>query len=193
MQYMLDPIRIEEERIRNTKILTLYCCDKGAKAPESNDECFQYVSFRYFWTKIRYCENIKEISVPGALEIEIDTLKERLPHLESVTIRIANGGGDIEEHRLSAEEFRSFFSQRLIEGENGVTTNDLPDHQRRPYYKIVPYLPQIYPNIKKAMVCKDAYERLDYKGASLSPDKEYGVIFCGTEIIQLAKDCVKTK
>ena len=119
MQYMLDSIRIEEERIRNTKILTLYCCDKGAKTPESNDESFQYVPFSFFWTKIKYCENIKEISIPGNLEIEIDTLKERLPHLESVIIRIVKEGNTTEEHRLPADKFRSFFSQRLIEGENG--------------------------------------------------------------------------
>lgn len=192
--FEIDPERIKEKKESNAKIVTLYCCDKGSKVPKSNDETFQYVSFRFFWTQIRYCENIKEISVPGDLEIEIDTLKERLPYLESVTIRIAKGEGDKEEHRISAGEFRSFFSQRLIVGENGVAMNDLPDHQRRPYEKIVPYRPDIYPNIKKAYVCVDAYEGLDYKGttSSLQPG-EVGLVYIGMEIVQLAKDCVEVK
>lgn len=203
--FMIDPNRIKDEKARNAKVVTLYCCDKDAKALESNDESFQHVPFRFFWTKIKYCENIKVISIPGDLEIKIDTLKERLPHLESVTIRIAKEGNTIEEHRLSAEEFRSFFSQRLIEGENGVSTNDLPDHQRRPYNIIVPYRPDIYPNIKKANICKDAYEALDYKfkgtpssnscfvnqaGLSSSQPEVVGILYIGMEIIQLAKDCV---
>lgn len=204
--FMIDPNRIKDEKARNAKVITLYCCDKGAKALDSNDESIQNVSFRYFWTKIKYCENIKVISVPGDLEVEIDTLKERLPHLESVIIRIVKEGNTTEEHRLSADEFRSFFSQRLIEGENGGSTIVLPDHQRRPYYKIVPYCPDIYPNIKKAIVCKDAYEALDYKykGApscnscfvnqadlSSSQPEVRGILYIGMEIIQLAKDCVE--
>ncbi len=124
----------------------------------------------------------------------------------SVIIRIAKEGNTIEEHRLSADEFRSFFSQRLIEGENGISTNDLPDYQRRPYYKVVPYRPDIYPNIKKAIICKDAYEALDYKynsapswnscfvnqaDLSSSQPEVRGILYIGMEIIQLAKDCVE--
>lgn len=204
--FMLDPRRFIEEKARNAKAVVLYCCDKDAKVLESNDESLLYVSYRLFWTMTKRCENIKEISIPGDLEIEIDTLKERLPYLESVIIRIAKEGNTKEEHRFSADEFRSFFSQRLIVGENGISTNDLPDHQRHPYNKIVPYRPDIYPNIKKASIGKDAYEALDYKykGAPswnscfvnqadlLSSQPEVGILYIGMEIIQLAKDCVGT-
>ena len=145
---MIDPNAVQREKEKNARITYLYCLGDSKQDAANENEVIKVVNRKSFWRATKECENIEEISIPADLEIDVDTLAERLPKLWSVIIRFSEpGSSEYTYERVDGIRFKNFFSKSLIIGQDGITAFDYPDHKLRPKYKVGLYRPDLYPDM----------------------------------------------